>query len=223
MDEFLNYKFKNTEYLENALRHSSYAHECRGTVTDNERLEFLGDAVLEFSISSYIYKHFKELPEGELTKLRASIVCEGTLAKIARKLNLGSHIKLGRGEANTGGSERDSILSDAMEAVFGAIYLDGGIETAEKFIISNMEDEIKELRGSFTHSDKKTYLQEIVQKTSKVPLEYKIIGEEGPAHNKKFVVSVIHQNNILGCGSGRSKKEAEQNAAAAAIEKINVE
>jgi ribonuclease-3 len=223
LDEFLNYKFKNIGYLENALRHSSYAHECRGKVEDNERLEFLGDAVLEFSISSYIYRNFKELPEGELTKLRASIVCEATLARIARKLNLGKYIKLGKGEANTGGNERDSILSDAMEAVFGAIYLDGGIETAEKFIVDNMESEIKELRVTFAHSDKKTYLQECIQKVSKVPLEYKIVSEEGPAHNKRFVVRVIHQNRILGCGNGRSKKEAEQKAAADAIKKMNKE
>lgn len=220
MKDFLNYKFNNAKLLETALRHSSYAHECKGKVRDNERLEFLGDAVLEFSISSYIFTHFEELPEGELTKFRASIVCEGTLAKIARKLNVGEHLKVGKGEELMGGRERDSILSDAMEAIFGAIYLDGGIEVARQFIIDNMKEEIHQLRNSFTHSDKKTYLQEIVQKTSKVPIEYKIISEEGPAHNKKFVVQVVHLNKIMGEGSGKSKKEAEQNAAADAISKI---
>lgn len=220
MKDFLNYKFNNAKLLETALHHSSYAHECKGKVRDNERLEFLGDAVLEFSVSSYIFTHFEELPEGELTKFRASIVCEGTLAKIARKLNVGEHLKVGKGEELTGGRERDSILADAMEAIFGAIYLDGGIEVARQFIIDNMKEEIHQLRNSFTHSDKKTYLQEIVQKTSKVPIEYKIISEEGPAHNKKFVVQVVHLNKIMGEGSGKSKKEAEQNAAADAISKI---
>lgn len=220
LKDFLNYKFNNAKLLETALHHSSYAHECKGKVEDNERLEFLGDAVLEFAVSSYIFTHFEELPEGELTKFRASIVCEGTLAKIARKLDVGKHLKVGKGEELTGGRKRDSILSDAMEAIFGAIYLDGGIEVAQQFIIDNMKEEIHQLRNSFTHSDKKTYLQEIVQKTSKVPIEYKIISEEGPAHNKKFVVQVVHLNKIMGEGSGRSKKEAEQNAAADAISKI---
>lgn len=221
MEKFLNYKFKNIDILNIAITHSSFAHECKSNCTENnERLEFLGDAVLELVISNYIFNEFKELPEGELTKLRASVVCEGMLSKIARKLNIGKFIKLGKGEENTGGRERDSILADAFEAIIGAIYLDGGIEEAEKFILNEMKESIYEMRNSFKMSDCKTYLQELIQKSSKEPIEYDIIDEVGPAHNKLFVVQVMHNNRILGKGDGKSKKEAEQNAAYDAINNI---
>jgi len=217
----LNYDFKNMELIDIALTHSSFAHEARDGITkNNERLEFLGDAVLELVISSFIFKNFTELPEGELTKLRASVVCETSLSKISRRLKVGNYIKLGKGEENTGGRERDSILADTFEAIIGAIYLDGGISEAEKFIISNMKDSIFEMKDSFKMNDCKTYLQELIQKNSKSPIEYDVIDEIGPAHNKKFIVHVVHDNLVLGSGEGKSKKEAEQNAAYNAIKKI---
>ena len=220
----MNYKFKNEELFENALRHSSYAHECKDSkITSNERLEFLGDAVLELAISSYIYNKYPELPEGELTKLRASIVCEETLAKQAKKLDLGSMIKLGKGEENTGGRNRDSLIADAYESVIGAIFLDGGFHEAEKFILEEMNDAINEHRQSFKKYDCKTYLQEVIQSFSKEPLHYEIVEESGPAHEKRFIVEVRHRGEILGRGTGKSKKEAEQNAASIAVKKYENE
>lgn len=219
----INYEFKNEKLLRIALTHSSFAHEAKSNIVNNERFEFLGDAVLELVISSFIFDQFPELPEGELTKFRASIVCEGTLAKIARELNLGEFIKLGKGEEHTGGRERDSILADAMEAIFGAVFLDSGIEEAKKFIIELMKNSIFELRKSFKLNDCKTYLQEIIQSKSKNSLEYTIVEEKGPAHDKIFVVEVTHCGNILGKGSGKNKKEAEQNAAFDAIKKFKTE
>lgn len=216
----IGYEFKNESLLQIALTHSSFAHESKSNIDNNERFEFLGDAVLELVISSFIFKNFPELPEGELTKLRASIVCEGSLAKKARELNLGNSLKLGKGEEHTGGRDRDSLLADAMEAVFGAVFLDSGIEEAEKFIINLMKDTIFELRKDFKHNDCKTYLQEIIQSKSKDAVEYNIIDENGPAHNKIFVAEVSHCGKILGKGTGKNKKEAEQNAAFDAIKKI---
>lgn len=220
MELNIDYKFKNETLLQIALTHSSFAHESKSNIENNERFEFLGDAVLELVISSFIFKEFPELPEGELTKLRASIVCEGTLAKKARQLHLGEFIKLGKGEIHTGGNDRDSILADAMEAIFGAVYLDSGIENARKFIIDLMKPAIFELRKSFKLNDCKTYLQEIIQSKSKSAVEYKIVDEQGPAHDKVFVVEVSHCGKLLGRGTGKNKKEAEQNAAFDAIKKI---
>ncbi len=220
MDLKINYEFKNSKLLQIALTHSSYAHESKANLENNERFEFLGDAVLELVISSFIFQEFPELPEGELTKLRASIVCEGTLAKKARELNLGNCIKLGKGEEHTGGRDRDSILADAMEAIFGAVYLDSGIESAREFIIELMKSSIFDLRKSFKYNDCKTYLQEIIQSKSKLALEYNIVEEKGPAHDKIFIVEVSHCGKSLGKGSGKNKKEAEQNAAFDAINKI---
>ncbi len=220
MDLKINYVFKNEKLLQVALTHSSFAHEAKSNIINNERFEFLGDAVLELIISSFIFDQFPELPEGELTKFRASIVCETTLAKIARELNLGEFLKLGKGEEHTGGRNRDSILADAMEAVFGAVYLDSGIEGAKKFIIELMKNSIFDLRKSFKLNDCKTYLQEIIQSKSKSSLKYNIVKESGPAHDKVFVIEVSHCGKILGRGLGKNKKEAEQNAAFDAIKKI---
>lgn len=221
MENITNYEFKNFSLLETALTHSSYAHEAKDkNMENNERLEFLGDAVLELVISSFIFKRFKELPEGELTKLRANIVCEGSLSKRAREIKIGENIRLGKGEEHTGGRRRDSILADAFEAVIGAIYIDGGFFEAQRFILSQMEKTIYELRETFAMSDCKTCLQELVQKTSQMPISYTIVDEFGPAHEKTFVVEVTHGNRILGKGRGRSKKEAEQNAAGNAIETL---
>jgi len=220
MDLKIDYNFKNKKYLDIALTHSSFAHEAKAGLENNERFEFLGDAVLELVISGFIFRQFPEMPEGELTKLRASIVCETSLAKKARQINMGECIKLGRGEEHTGGRNRDSILADAMEALFGAVYLDSGIYSARDFIINIMQDSIFEARKSFKSRDCKTHLQEIIQSRSKEAVEYNIISETGPAHEKVFTVEVVHCGKILGSGSGKNKKEAEQNAAADAIAKI---
>lgn len=222
MKDALNYKFKDKNLLEIALTHSSFAHESKTEgIKNNERLEFLGDAVLELVISSFIFKNFQELPEGELTKLRASVVCEGMLSKKSRLLKIGDYLKLGKGEENTGGRDRDSILADAFEAIIGAIYIDGGIFEAQKFIIGHMKKDIFDMRNNFKINDCKTYLQEFIQKTSKSPIEYETVSESGPAHDKNFIIQVIHENKILGKGEGKSKKEAEQNAAYNAILKID--
>ncbi len=221
-ENIINYHFKNKNLLSKALTHSSFANELKNLdAENNERMEFLGDAVLELIISHYIFNEFKELPEGELTKLRASIVCEGMLAKKARSLQVGSFLKLGKGEENAGGQDRDSILADTFEAVIGAIYLDGGYEPANNFVIGIMKDDISGMRNSFKAIDCKTHLQEFIQKTSKEPIEYITIDEKGPDHDKIFAVEVKHENKILGKGTGRSKKEAEQKAAYAALIAFN--
>lgn len=219
MEKRLGYTFKNKELLQTAITHTSFTHESKGKIIqNNEKLEFLGDAVLELVISSYIFKEFDELSEGELTKLRASIVCEGSLAKKARELKIGENLRLGKGEEHTGGRDRDSLLSDALEAIIGAIYIDSSdIKVVSKFIIEQMNDIIFEKRNNFLKNDCKTYLQELIQKNSKLPIEYQVIDEEGPAHNRIFTVQVIHNGNILGKGQGKSKKDAEQNAAQIAI------
>ncbi len=221
MENNIGYKFIDKNLLKVALTHTSYSHEKKGTVENNERLEFLGDAVLELVISSHIFKKFNDLSEGELTKLRASIVCEASLARKARDIKIGENIRLGKGEELTGGRDRDSILADAFEAIIGAIYIDSNnIKYVEDFILSNMEDIIKEKRETFEMNDCKTYLQELIQKYSTEPIKYNIIQEEGPAHNKVFTVMAIHNGKELGIGRGKSKKDAEQQAAFEAIKGI---
>lgn len=224
MEALIGYTFKDKELLERALTHSSYANEYRQQgVRHNERLEFLGDAVLELVISSFIFNEFQDYPEGELTKLRASIVCEYMLSHKAMELKLGEHLRLGKGEDATGGRERPSILADAFEAIIGAIYIDGGIECARDFILEQLKDDIFGMKRKFRTNDSKTYLQEIIQSTSKEGVEYAIVSESGPAHNKVFCAEARHKGEVLGKGKGKSKKEAEQNAALAAIEKMNVD
>ncbi len=223
MENVLNYKFKDEELLLTALTHSSYANEAKaqGAVC-NERLEFLGDAVLGFVIGSYLYKAFPEMSEGKLTKLRANVVCEQMLAKKAKALGFDKYLRLGKGEEMTGGRERVSILEDAFESVIGAIYLDGGIEKAAEFILSQLKNEIESIKASHHVLDNKTSLQEILQRTSQAPIEYAVVGESGPAHNKVFKVEVRHEGKVLGQGKGKSKKEAEQHAAQVALEKLGV-
>ncbi len=224
MEDVLNYKFKDESILLTALTHSSYANEYKAEgVVCNERLEFLGDAVLGFVVGSYLFKTFPELPEGRLTKLRANVVCEQMLAKKSRALGVQKYLRLGKGEELTGGRERMSILEDAFESIIGAIYLDGGIEEAEKFILSQLKDDIFAVKNSHHVLDNKTSLQEVLQRSSQSPIEYVVVGESGPAHNKLFKVEVRHLGKTLGCGSGRSKKEAEQHAAQAALEALQVE
>lgn len=224
LDEFesiIQYEFKNKDLLTLALTHSSYGNEHKKEkYENNERVEFLGDAALDLIVSRYIFDKFPYMPEGELTKLRAGAVCETSLAKVALTLHIGEFILLGRGEENTGGRSRDSILADAVEAVIGAVYIDGGFAETEKFVIRIMKDAIENLKTSFRTMDCKTHLQEVIQKTSKSPISYVIVDEKGPDHNKVFVSEVHHNGKAIGVGNGRSKKEAEQNAAADALKKI---
>ena len=215
LQQRIGYTFKNEALLQTALTHSSYANEVHKGEC-NERLEFLGDAVLSIVVSEYIFNHYSNKAEGALTKLRASVVCEAALAEFARQINLGSFLKLGRGEAKTGGAERPSILADAFEALIAAIFLDGGMEEARRFVLSFAEEEIIKPRNHHT-KDFKTVLQELVQQNEGEKLEYVIVSESGPDHDKHFVVEVHLNSNVLGKGGGRSKKEAEQQAARAAL------
>ncbi|MDR0958434.1 MAG: ribonuclease III [Clostridiales bacterium] len=220
-DEQIEYSFQNPANREIALTHSSFTNEVQLPLTEcNERCEFLGDAVLEMVSTVYIFEKYPELLEGDMTKLRASIVCEPTLAKVARRLSLGSYLKLGKGEEQLGGAERDSTLADLFEAVIGAIYLDGGYAPAEQFVLRNLESEIEFMRHRFMLADSKTRLQEILQKKGKKEIEYSVISEKGPEHDKIFTVEVYCGSRPLGRGSGKNKKEAEQNAATEALNSL---
>ncbi len=215
------YSFSDKSLLMLALTHSSYANEIKkGSHENNERLEFLGDAVLDMVVSEYMYRTFPKMPEGELTKLRAAVVCESSLASLSRKLGLGRCLLLGKGEESTGGRNRDSILADAFEAVIGAVCIDGGIEAASAYVMHFMQEQISQTKTNFRSMDCKTHLQEVIQKTSKIPLHYAIVNEYGPDHNKVFESEVTHDGHVLGRGQGKSKKEAEQNAANDALEKM---
>ena len=194
----IGYTFKNTDLLTEALTHSSYANEHKAKhIKYNERLEFLGDAVLSIVVSDYIFKHCPELPEGELTKLRASLVCEKTLFEFAKQIELGKYLVLSKGERNNGGAERPSILSDAFEALIAAIYIDGGIDPASKHILNFVIPAIKNSKKKKLN-DYKTALQEIIQKNPGEQLEYVLVGESGPDHNKHFVVEVHLYSNVIG-------------------------
>jgi len=222
LEKIIGYSFKDKSILSLALTHSSYANEHKlGKFEYNERLEFLGDAVLEFFISRCIYEKYPELPEGELTKLRAAIVCEGSLAKKAVEVHLGEFLLLGKGEEITGGRQRESILADAFEAVIGAVLMDGGIECVEKYVMGLMTGVVESVRSNFMLMDYKTRLQEEVQKHGKESVTYAIIKESGPDHGKTFTAEVYHVGKTLGSGSGKTKKEAEQNAAKNALSKMN--
>lgn len=215
LQERIGYQFQNPALLKQALTHSSYTNEQRiNRNGDYERLEFLGDAVLELVSSEFLFHEHPEMPEGELTKMRAAMVCEPSLAFCARDIELGNFILLGKGEENTGGRGRDSIISDVMEAVTGAIYLDGGMPPAktfiERFILSDLED--KQL-----FYDSKSNLQELIQGKLKRDFYYELLEESGPEHNKLFRVSVCMEDEILGEGEGRTKKAAEQQAAYQAL------
>ncbi len=218
----IGYTFKNKDNAVLALTHSSYANENKHEkVQSNERLEFLGDAVLNIVISESIYTRHSELAEGDMTKVRANIVCEATLIKCSENLHIGDYLLLGKGEELTGGRSRISILSDAFEAIIGAIYIDGGMDKAREFIFRNMHHIIEDAVKGTLFLDFKTQLQEMVQKGNDCRIVYEIIDEKGPDHNKVFVTQVKVNNEVMGSGTGKSKKEAEQNAAKSAIEKLN--
>lgn len=210
LQENIGYKFQNEALLKQALSHSSYINEHGLERNDcNERLEFLGDAVLELVSSEYLYNEYKELPEGELTKLRASLVCEPALAFDAREIGINEYLLLGKGEDHTGGRERDSIISDACEAVIGAIFLDGGIDNARRFILSYVLNDAESKKLFY---DSKSVLQEAAQRDFGSAPEYRIIDESGPAHLKNFTAQVLIDGKAVACGSGRTKKSAEQQA-----------
>ncbi len=215
LESILGYKFNNIALLKNSLMHSSYANEVKGN--SNERLEFLGDSVLSIIVSDYIYKNYSHKPEGELTRLRSSLVCEKTLCEFSRKLNLGKYLLLGKGEEKNGGRERDSILADAFEAVLAAIYLDGGIEPAREHVMRFVLPELDEDFITDSHKDYKTELQEIIQKNPEETVEYILTNEQGPDHDKEFTVEVFLNSNSIGKGIGKSKKQAEQLAAKQAL------
>ena len=213
------YTFRDRKLLENALMHSSYANERRAAgCTSNERLEFLGDSVLGMVTAEKLYKLFPDLPEGRLSRMRAELVCEQSLHAVALGLQLGDYLLLGKGEAHTGGRERPSILADAVEAIIAAMYLDGGLEVARSFILTHV---LAGLDAGVMHHviDYKTELQERVQRKADQHLEYRLTGESGPDHNKRFTMAVLLNGAEIGSGTGRTKKEAEQAAAKAALEK----
>ena len=218
LEKRIGYSFQDKKLLEHAMIHSSYANEHHlGKLGCNERLEFLGDAVLEVVSSDFLFRTFPEMPEGDMTKTRASLVCEPTLAFCAQEIDLGGFLLLGKGEDATGGRGRDSVVSDAMEALIGAIYLDGGFANAKEFIHRFILNDMEHKKLFY---DSKTILQEIVQENGTQPVEYVLIGEEGPDHNKNFTVEARVNGKIMGQGSGHTKKAAEQAAAYQAIRTI---
>ncbi len=216
LESRLQYEFRDSTLLSEALNHSSYANEHRAAqVSSNERLEFLGDSVLGFVTAEFLFKTYGRLPEGDLTRIRAALVCEQSLYEVARELELGQYLKLGKGEEAGGGRERQSILADATEAVFAAVYLDGGIDKARELIYRVL---LSRAPKAEERRDYKTTLQEIVQRKSGQVLTYHMVGESGPDHNKTFEFEVRLNDGCIGRGSGHSKKEAEQDAARAALE-----
>lgn len=218
LEERIGYVFHDKKLLELAMTHSSYSNDLKkGKMHNNERLEFLGDAVLELTSSEVLFQKYTDKPEGELTRLRASLVCEPTLAACAREIELGSYLYLSHGEERTGGRERDSVTSDAFEAVIGAIYLDGGYECARTFVQKFVLNDIEKKHLFY---DSKTILQEILQKDFKERVEYVLTDEYGPDHDKHFRVDAVFRGQVFGSGEGRTKKRAEQQAAYEAILKL---
>lgn len=222
LEQNIGYTFKDPSLLKHALTHSSFANEKKGNTTSNERLEFLGDSVLSIIVSDYIYHNFPNLPEGQLTRLRASLVCEKSLCNFSKQLGVGEHLLLGKGERANGGKERPSILADAFEAILAAIYLDGGMEPARRHVLRFVKEELHHMEHE-AFKDYKTELQEIIQRNPEEQLSYVLIGESGPDHDKNFTVEVHLNSNVIGVGRGHSKKNAEQAAARKALELMGVE
>lgn len=218
LENIIGYSFKDTRLLKLALTHSSFSNE-KGPYKNNERLEFLGDSVLGFITAEYLFGELDSTPEGQLTKIRANAVCERSLARFAAEIDLGKYLFLGKGEVLTGGRERPSVLSDAFEALIAAIYLDGGIDEARKFVlrfVSNTEKDANEV------TDYKTTLQEVIQKNPEENLKYELVAQSGPAHMKTFTVEVRLNSNCIGVGEGHSKKKAEQAAAKEALQLMGI-
>ena len=221
LENKIGYRFRDFSYLEHAMRHSSFCNEQKmNRLENNERLEFLGDAVLELVSSEFLYMNYPTMPEGEATRKRASMVCEQTLALCAKEIDLGNYLFLGKGEELTGGSDRASVTSDALEALIGAIYLDGGFTSAKEFVEKYVLNGIEEKQLFF---DSKTIFQEMMQSITTEPIHYELVGEEGPDHCKTFMVELFVGDRSAGKGNGKSKKAAEQAAAYDAIIKIKRE
>ena len=219
LEAAIGYQFKNITLLQNALTHSSYANErWHNSLMSNERLEFLGDSILGMTVAEHLYRNFPDRPEGELTRMRADMVCEQSLAKVANRMELGKHLLLGHGEEQTGGRERASILADAVESVIAACYLDGGPEPAQRLIADYILCNVPVKKMS--NADYKTALQELVQQKKAQVLTYTLVGEHGPDHNKEFTVEVSLNGKTVGRGVGSSKKRAEQEAARIAFESM---
>ena len=219
LEAALDYKFQNITLLQNALTHSSYANErWHNSLLSNERLEFLGDSILGMVVAGYLFENFPDRPEGELTRMRADMVCETSLAAIASRLELGKHLLLGHGEERFGGRSRASILADAVESVIAAAFLDGGMAAAQgiitRFVLCNVPV------GRLQNVDYKTALQELVQQKKNQVLCYRLVGESGPDHDKSFTAQVLLNDQVVGEGTGSSKKRAEQDAARVALEKL---
>lgn len=218
LEKELEYTFQDKNLLQTALTHTSYAYERK--TTSNEKLEFLGDSVLEFLSSIYIYNHYPNLKEGEMTKVRAQVVCESSLYKVAIAHNFSDFLRLGKSEKATGGQVKPAILADSVEAVIAAIYMDGGLEPVNHFIIKNLKEEIRLASQNVGQKDYKTVLQEILQQHGDVDIKYKITRESGPDHNKIFEAEVLYNGKVLAKGTGNSKKHAEMDAAKLAIERL---
>lgn len=216
LEKEIGYVFKKRSLLKQAVTHRSYANENRGSGPFNERLEFLGDAVLSLISADFLYKKFPSMAEGDLTKLRSGLVCTASLSEYARRIKLGDYLLLGKGELATGGNERDSNLENAFEALIAAVYLDGGIDKARRFVLRFLDDSVETHHISF--KDYKTKLQEIVQESHEETLNYVITKESGPDHDKRYEVEVHLNSNVIGKGKGRSKKQAEQEAAKQALQ-----
>ena len=219
LEAAIGYRFKNITLLQNALAHSSYANErWHNSLKSNERLEFLGDSILGMVVAEYLYRNFADRPEGDLTRMRADMVCERSLAQVAERIDLGKHLLLGNGEEAGGGRQRDSILADAVESVIAACFIDGGMEPARNFIntfvLTNVP--VQKLKNV----DYKTALQELVQQKKNQVLSYALVGESGPDHDKHFLVQVSLNGNVVGSGEGKSKKRAEQDAARDALQHL---
>jgi ribonuclease-3 len=216
--------FERLELLNVALTHSSYANQQSMKYNEhNERLEFLGDSVLDMAISDFLYKKYKTKHEGKLTRIRAGVVCESSLVEISRNLNVSKYLRIGKGEELSGGREKDSLLADACEAVIAAIYLDRGFDAATELILSQLTDKIYLIANDHNYNDFKSKLQEYVQKNLMATIKYDVKEEIGPAHDRVFEIEVYLDNNCYGVGKGKSKKEAEQNAAKEALKKLGVE
>ena len=219
LEDAIGYRFKNISLLQNALTHSSYANErWHNSLKSNERLEFLGDSILGMVVAEYLYGNFPDRPEGELTRMRADMVCEKSLAAVAARINLGQHLMLGNGEEQSGGRSRDSILADAVESVIAASFLDGGMAAAEGIITRFVLCDVPVSR--LHNTDYKTALQELIQQKKNQVLRYQLVGESGPDHDKQFTAQVLLNEQVIGEGTGSSKKRAEQDAARAALEKL---
>ena len=218
LEKSIGYEFKNKSLLLTALTHTSYAYE--NNVESNEKLEFLGDSILEFISSTYLFENYSHLKEGEMTKVRATVVCEKSLYKVAKMHNFSDFLYLGKSERQSGGEDRPAILADSVEAVIAAMFLDGGIQVAEKFIIENLKDEIEIASKNVGQKDYKTVLQEKLQENGEVEIKYTILREFGPDHDKTFEAQVECDHKKLAVGTGKSKKQAEMEAARKALENL---